>query len=186
MSRSWWTATMIRAAAVAAKGVSMTYPSGGYDPHGVQRDPLDVANSADRPSPTVDAVRLWTGGAATAVVAALVAIVGVLIAGAVFDVDVIGPTGEGSWGEVSITWLAVLAAAAALLATGILHLLLLSTPQPRRFFTWIVGLTTAAIISGRRNSGRETRHGGRGGSYRSAYRLAALRGGKESDPRPLR
>lgn len=136
---------MISTAAVAAKGVSMTYPSGGNDPHGVQRDPLDVANSADRPSPTVDAVRLWTGGAATAVVAALVAIVGVLIAGAVFDVDVIGPTGEGSWGEVSITWLAVLAAAAALLATGILHLLLLSTPQPRRFFTWIVGLTTAAI-----------------------------------------
>ena len=123
----------------------MTYPSGGYDPHGVQRDPLDAANSVDRPSPTVDAVRLWTGGAATAVVAALVAIVGVLIAGVVFEVDVIGPTGEGSWGEVSITWLAVLAAAAALLATGILHLLLLSTPQPRRFFTWIVGLTTAAI-----------------------------------------
>ena len=81
-----------------------------------------------RPAPKLDAGRLWTGGLATAAVAALVAVAGVLIARGVFDVPV--------------------AALAALLATGLLHLLLLSTPRPGRFFGWIVGLATviAAIL----------------------------------------
>ncbi len=122
----------------------MTYPAGGYDNGSVGPDPLDAANSAHRPSPAVDAVRLWTGGLATAVVAALVAIVGVLVASGVFGIDVIGPTGKGSWEEVSIVWLAVTAAVAALVATGLLHLLLVSAPQPRRFFSWIIGLATVA------------------------------------------
>jgi hypothetical protein len=33
---------------------------------------------------------------------------------------------------------------AALLATGLLHLLLASTPRPLQFFTWIVALATVA------------------------------------------
>ena len=37
----------------------------------------------------VDAGRLWTGGLATAVVAALVALVGVLIARGLFDIPVL-------------------------------------------------------------------------------------------------
>jgi hypothetical protein len=37
----------------------------------------------------VDAARLWTGGLATAVVAALVALVGVLIARGLFDIPVL-------------------------------------------------------------------------------------------------
>jgi hypothetical protein len=37
----------------------------------------------------VDAARLWTGGLATALVAALVAVVGVLIARGLFDVPVL-------------------------------------------------------------------------------------------------
>jgi hypothetical protein len=58
--------------------------------------------------PGFDATRLWTGGAATAVVAGLVALV----------------------------------------ATGLMHLLLLSVPRPWRFFGWIIGLLTlAAAIS---------------------------------------
>jgi hypothetical protein len=135
----------LRAAAVASKEVLVTYPGGGYEEDGVRQDPLDAPDSGGRTSPAIDAVRLWTGGVATAVVAALVAIVGVLIASALFHTDVIGPTGKGSWGDLSTAWLAALAAVAALLATGMFHLLLLSTPQPRRFFTWIVGLTTAAF-----------------------------------------
>jgi hypothetical protein len=39
----------------------------------------------------VDAARLWTGGLATALVAALVAVVGVLIARGLFDVSVLAP-----------------------------------------------------------------------------------------------
>lgn len=56
-----------------------------------------------RPRPKVDAGRLWTGGVATAAVAAL-------------------------------------------LATGLMHLLLLSTPRPGQFFTWIVGLLTLIAV----------------------------------------
>jgi Na+/proline symporter len=66
----------------------------------------------------------------------------------VFDVPVLAPTGEGTLGDASTARLAGLAAVAALLATGLLHLLLLTTPRPGRFFTWIIGLATviAAIL----------------------------------------
>jgi hypothetical protein len=92
----------------------------------------------------VNAGRLWTGGVATALVAALVALVGVLIARGLLDVPVLAPTDEGTLGNAKTLRLAVLAALAALLATGLLHLLLLSTPQPRRFFSWIMALATVA------------------------------------------
>jgi Family of unknown function (DUF6069) len=92
----------------------------------------------------VDAGRLWTGGVATALVAALVALVGVLICRGLLDVPVLAPTDEGTLGDASTARLAGLAALAALLATGLLHLLLLSTPRPIQFFGWIVGLATVA------------------------------------------
>jgi hypothetical protein len=70
--------------------------------------------------------------------------VGVLIARGLFEVPVLAPTEEGTLGNASTFRLAAFAALAALLATGLLHLLLLSTPQPRRFFTWIITLATIA------------------------------------------
>ena len=94
----------------------------------------------------VDAGRLWTGGLATAVVAALVALVGVLIARGLFDIPVLAPAREGALGNSSTARLAILAAAAALVATGLMHLLLLSTPRPFRFFTWIVSLLTLLAV----------------------------------------
>ena len=94
----------------------------------------------------VDAARLWTGGLATALVAALVAVVGVLIARGLFDVPVLAPTREGVLGGTSTARLAILAAVAALLATGLMHLLLVSTPRPFRFFTWIVSLLTVVAV----------------------------------------
>jgi Family of unknown function (DUF6069) len=94
----------------------------------------------------VDAGRLWTGGLATALVAALVALVGVLIARGLFDVPVLAPTDKGALGDASTARLAVLAAVAALLATGLMHLLLVSTPQPWRFFSWIVALLILVAV----------------------------------------
>lgn len=93
----------------------------------------------------VDAGRLWTGGLATAVVAALVAVVGVLIARGLFDVPVLAPSREGALGNANTVRLAGLAAVAALVATGLMHLLL-STPRPFRFFTWIVSLLTLLAV----------------------------------------
>jgi hypothetical protein len=37
-------------------------------------------------------------------------------------------------------------AAIALFATAIMHLLLLSTPRPRVFFNWIIGLATVIAV----------------------------------------
>jgi hypothetical protein len=99
---------------------------------------------AARPRLSVDAGRLWMGGVATAAVAALVAIVGILIVRGLFDIAVLAPAGEGTWGDASTAMLAGLAAAAALLATGLMHILLLTTPRPWRFFTWIMVLATLA------------------------------------------
>jgi hypothetical protein len=99
-----------------------------------------------RPRLTVDAGRLWSGGVASAAVAALVAVVGVLVARGLFDVPLLAPTGEGAWGDASTARLAGLAAGAALVATGLMHLLLLGTPRPARFFTWFVVLATLIAV----------------------------------------
>ena len=95
-----------------------------------------------RPDPTVNAGKLWAGGAATAAVAALIAIAGVLLGRGLFGVDVLAPQGKGVWGDASTGWYALGAALAALAATGLLHVLLLTTPRPMRFFGWVVALAT--------------------------------------------
>lgn len=92
--------------------------------------------------PKVNARTLWAGGFAAALVVALVAMVGVLLFRGVFDVSVLAPEGEGTWGDASTTWLMVAGAAATLLATGLAHLLLLTTPRPLTFFGWVIGLAT--------------------------------------------
>lgn len=95
-------------------------------------------------TPKVDARTLWAGGAATALVVALIALVGVLVFRGVFDIPVLAREGEGTWGYTSTTQLMATAAAAALLATALLHVLLLTMPRARSFFGWIVGLLTVA------------------------------------------
>ncbi len=99
-----------------------------------------------RPVVRVDAVRLWTGGLATAVVAALVAVAGILIARGLFDVPVLAPTTKGALGDADTARLALLSAVGALVATGLMHLLLLSTPRPFQFFGWIVTLATVIAM----------------------------------------
>jgi pseudouridine-5'-phosphate glycosidase len=94
--------------------------------------------------PRVNAQTLWTGGAATAVVAALVALVGVLLFRGVFDIAVLAPEGDGVWGDVSTAHLMIVAAAGALLATALGHILLLSTPRAATFFAWTTGLVVVA------------------------------------------
>jgi hypothetical protein len=89
---------------------------------------------------------LWPGGIATAIVAALVALVGVLAARWLFNVPLLSPERNGAYGDVHTTGLVLGAAFAALIATAVMHLLLLSVPRPRLFFGWIVGLATAVAV----------------------------------------
>ena len=108
----------------------------------------------------VDAGRLWTGGLMAGVVAAGVAVVGLLIARGILDVQVLVRE-DGKLVNANTWWYAGVAFLAAIAATGLLHLLLLSAPQPYRFFGWIVGLTVAiaALLSElrRREPGEELR-----------------------------
>jgi Family of unknown function (DUF6069) len=95
---------------------------------------------------TVDAARLWAGGVAAAVVAAGVAVVGLLIARGIFDTTVLIPDSDGALVNANTWRYALGAAIGALLATALMHLLLMYAPSPRTFFVWIIGLAIAAAV----------------------------------------
>ena len=111
---------------------------------------MTVPMPSQRPEPEVrrkvDARTLWSGGAATAVVAALIALVGILVCRWLFHVPILSPAREGAWGNASTVGYTVAAAAIALAATGLMHLLLLAAPYPRVFFGWIIGLATVVAV----------------------------------------
>jgi hypothetical protein len=96
--------------------------------------------------PVVNAGRLWAGGLATALVAGLIAVVGILVGRGLFGVEVLAPKGAGVWGDASTGWYAFGAALVGLAATGLMHLLLISTPKPMRFFGWVVTLATVVAM----------------------------------------
>ncbi|RZQ66132.1 hypothetical protein EWH70_02150 [Amycolatopsis suaedae] len=91
----------------------------------------------------MDAGRLWAGGAASACVAALTAVVGILAARGLLHIPVLAPRGHGAWGGAGTVAYALASAAIALAATAVLHLLLLTAPRARLFFAWIMVLLTA-------------------------------------------
>ena len=90
--------------------------------------------------------RLWAGGLATAVVTALIVVVGVLVARQLLGTPALSSSSSGRYAETSITSYALFAAAAALIGTLVMNLLLLAVPQPTRFFSWIAGLVTVAAV----------------------------------------
>src|SRR4051794_22252748 len=104
--------------------------------------PSRSASATGRNRPSVDAGRLWAGGVATALVAALIAVVGILVARGIFHIEVLAPKKSGTWGDADTATYALSAFGIGLLATALIHLLLLSTPSPFAFFGWIAGLCT--------------------------------------------
>jgi hypothetical protein len=124
------------------------------DPYSTYRTNGDMeCNTLPRPArPTanrrpdglvVDATGLWTGGLATAAVAALVGLVGTLVVRVLFQLAPVATQTVHSFDPAGAGMLCLLAAVAALAATGIAHLLLVSTPEPLVYLGWIVGLATA-------------------------------------------
>ncbi|WP_026924557.1 DUF6069 family protein [Glycomyces arizonensis] len=96
--------------------------------------------------PAVDAGKLWAGGFGTAVVAALAALVGILLVRGVLGIDLLSPSEAGAYGDASTTTYAFGAFAVAIVATGMLHLLLLLLPRPMSFFNWIMVLATVVAV----------------------------------------
>jgi hypothetical protein len=93
--------------------------------------------------------RLAGGGVAAAIVAALVAVVGLLIARGVFNVEVFVRHHDGSLVTVTSGTYALAGFVAGLLATALMVLLvILRVPAARLFFSAIVVLVTViAVIS---------------------------------------
>src|SRR6202167_2127945 len=106
----------------------MTYPA----------SPADAGSPRVRPDPG----RFWAGAVATAIVAALIALVGILICRWTLNIPILAPAGGGAWGDAHTGEYVLVAALGALVAAGLLYLLMLSTPNPDLFFRWIIGLVT--------------------------------------------
>jgi Family of unknown function (DUF6069) len=119
------------------------YPRPPYDQRGY---PAGPAASGPPTRVRVNAGRLWAAGVATALVCALIGLVGVLVVRAVFKVALYAPEEASAVGDIDTGLLCLAAAAAALVATGLVHLLLLSTPRPLAYFAWIIALCTLAAV----------------------------------------
>jgi hypothetical protein len=79
------------------------------------------------------------------VVAALVALVGVLIGNTVLDLGMVEPPLLPIGDSFAVRY-AVTAAVLALAATGLAHLLAVTAPRPGSFLSWIVGLATVISV----------------------------------------
>jgi hypothetical protein len=110
----------------------MTYPA----------SPDDVAPNRVRP----DSTQFWAGGVATAVVAALIALVGILVCRWALHIPILAPASDGTWGDAHTGEYVLVAACIALVATGLLYLLVLGAPEPGTFFGWIMALATLAAV----------------------------------------
>lgn len=111
-----------------------TEPKG--EPRGRSQQP-----QPETPRPELHRPRFLAAGVATSTVAALVAMVGVVIARGIFKVPLMEPVENGAWSGVAFLY-AVVAFVAGLLATWLLLLLLRTTPSPLTYFGWIIGLIT--------------------------------------------
>lgn len=108
--------------------------------------PVPAAAPRAPAGPSVDAGRYWAGVVATALVAALVGLVGVVIVDQILNIELAVKDifGTDSTGAAYVVGAALFAVAAG----GLLHLLVLTTPKPKAFFGWIMflGTLTAALL----------------------------------------
>lgn len=93
-----------------------------------------------------DAGRLWAGGVVTAVVSAGVALISVMVAHKLLNVHLLNPDGSREPADDAMVMLPFLAAIITLFGTGLLHLLMTTTPRAPQFFATIGGLLIVLIL----------------------------------------
>jgi len=108
--------------------------------------PMPRQNPGPEITRKVDARTLWSGGIATAIVAGLIALVGILVCRWLFKIPILAPRQDGAWGDASTAGYVLASVAIALAATALMYLLLLAAPYPRVFFAWIIGLATVVGV----------------------------------------
>jgi hypothetical protein len=108
--------------------------------------PTMPPDTSERPRRGANAGQVWSAGLATALVAALIALVGILISRWLLHIPILAPRKDGAWGNAVTGEYMIAAACVALVATALLHLLMLGTPAPGMFLAWITGLATVAAV----------------------------------------
>lgn len=111
--------------------------------------PAPVPVPAPPAGPSVDGGRYWAGVVATALVAALIGLVGVMVVDQILNIETFETAVKYIFGTDSTGATYVVGAALfAVLAGGLLQLLVLTTPKPKAFFGWIMFLATltAALL----------------------------------------
>lgn len=120
--------------------------SQGWDGYDRTEQMAPVQNRGPAGGAVLNAGRLWAGGVATGIVAALIGFVGLLIVRVLLQIPYLAPIRSGALGDSRTVILCLSALLAALAATGLAHLLLVSTPRPMAYFGWIAGLLTAIAV----------------------------------------
>lgn len=110
----------------------------GYPPPQQERRPSD--------RPEVNGGRLWAGGVATAFIAAGIGVVGLFIARGLLNVPVYLPQHDNTVMNADSIWLGLAGFMAGIVATAVMHALMLAAPRPKLFFQWIVGLVTVVGV----------------------------------------
>ena len=93
-----------------------------------------------------DSGRYWAAAGATAIVAALVALVGILISRWTLGIPILAPAADGAVGNAHTAEYVLMAVVVTGVAALLLYLLVLAAPQPRVFIGWIMGLATLAAV----------------------------------------
>ena len=104
----------------------------------------DPQPSWERGKVEVSGRRLWAGGGATALVAAGIGVVGVLLVRGVLDIPIL--SAKGRLVNQAMAVVPISAGLTALAATALLHLLLLTTPRPTAFFGAICAIVIAIVV----------------------------------------
>ena len=133
----------------------MTYPDRPYERPPRRLDPYPPAGDryaappVSRRSPErleVNGGRLWTGGVATGVIAAGIGVVGLFIARGLLGIPVYLPQHDNTVINADSIWIGLSGFVAGIVATAVMHALMLSTPRPKTFLQWIIGLVTAVAV----------------------------------------
>src|SRR4051794_32971268 len=101
--------------------------------------------------------RLWAGGVATGCIAALLAAVGVLLCGSVLNVSLVPTLVLSITDSLALNY-AITAFVLALAATGVAHLLSVTTPRPRVSSAPATGNSTVMIPKPRTPTLTTTKH----------------------------
>jgi hypothetical protein len=105
-----------------------------------------VTSGTQDPRLGLEVGRFWAGALATMLVAALIGLAAVFILEEVFNLEIQPQADIFGTGSDMMAWV-VAGALFAFVAAIVLYLLVMSTPRPRSFFGWVIGLATVILAA---------------------------------------